>query len=204
MLTASSRKAQVLSSRRVDGPQRNGSIRSCHRRVRSTAPPPRRSSSVSDHRLLHTHPSVTSVSVLAEFPDSCGKPRLIASALACHASQVANEDCHHWRRHRWHDLRIVAARRSHRRRGHLRVRDGVLKPRRHRQPAELEEIARTYKRTAGFDPETLNRPPSLSTSSFQHELSMSVDCRLTLGGSRMDAETPRLERSWQGQRALPG
>jgi len=27
---------------------------------------------------------------------------------------------------------------------------------------ELEEIARTYKRTAGFDPETLNRRPSLS------------------------------------------
>jgi len=27
---------------------------------------------------------------------------------------------------------------------------------------ELEEIARAYKRTAGFDPETLNRRPSLS------------------------------------------
>jgi 5-methylphenazine-1-carboxylate 1-monooxygenase len=27
---------------------------------------------------------------------------------------------------------------------------------------ELEEIARAYKRTAGFDPETLNSRPSLS------------------------------------------
>jgi hypothetical protein len=95
MLTASNRKAQVLNSRRVDGPQRNRSIRSCRRRVSCAAP--RRSSSVSDHRVFHTHPSVTSVSVLAEFPDSCGKPRLIASAVACHASQVAYGDRHHWR-----------------------------------------------------------------------------------------------------------
>jgi hypothetical protein len=129
MVTASSRKAQVLNSRRrwaLSGTGRSdpasverGQLCRLPGGHRPSAGPPR----IPNPSFRHVDPGARRVS------ESCGNPCLVASALTCRPSQVVvYEDFHHWRRHR-----IVAARRWHRQRGHLRVRDGVLKPRRHRR-----------------------------------------------------------------------